>query len=317
MARKNQNTKRKTKPGGTGRRALDAFTSAGARCLMWIIVAGLVAGAIFLGARRAWSALAERPDFALSMDAVAVSGLPASARPGPMLQELRRELRLVVTESTVFDEGLCLRAQHELRASPWILDVISIQRALPNGLKVRAAFREPAGIVAAGEKLYLIDRDGHWLPDWLYRRPAAWDALSLPVPVIVRRGLDTHPIEGRKWDGPALEVGAQLTTVLLRARIPQSLQIKEIDVTSVGRGGLAPEIVLRTKGGAEVRWGCCDAYKQIAGLALPADEPPDSEKLRMLSSLLAEHPGLSGLEHVDLRFNKIFYRPEPPAEDDY
>ena len=39
MAKKNYYAKRNTKPGGTGRRALGAFTSAGSRCLMWIIVA--------------------------------------------------------------------------------------------------------------------------------------------------------------------------------------------------------------------------------------------------------------------------------------
>jgi cell division septal protein FtsQ len=211
--------------------------------------------------------------------------------------------------------------EHELRASPWVLDVRHVRRVLPNRLSIDLAFRKPAALVAHGTEAYMIDTDGYWLPDGerdgLFHRPKRWQGANAPV--LVNHRLNHHPPRGRPWGGPAQAVGARLYTFLEAKGLFTVLPVVEIDVTNVGRTtgpGVEPEILLTTRDGVEVKWGRCDAYADVPGLTHLSPFYSDERKLQMLSAKIREYPSLEGLQYIDLRFNKFFFRtaPQPPTD---
>jgi len=276
-----------------------------------IVACALLAGAWF-GLRSAWRAFARRPEFALSPATLSFTDCPSSVKGEAMVLELRRQVAPALQGASVFDRNLCRRVHDALAASPWVLHVQSVQRRLPNKLRVQVVFRQPAGLVEAGGVSYMVDADGLWLPLRLFQPPEAWARVG--VPAIVSGKLSGRPREGRSWDGvPGVAVGARLTLFLLDEGILRDLQIKKLDVTNVGRAGDDPDIVVVTAGGVNIKWGCSDAYDQLAGLSRPACESADSEKVRMLRTVLQRHPLFEGLQHIDLRFNKIFLLPSAPA----
>ena len=188
-------------------------------------------------------------------------------------------------------------------------------RRLPNKLAIKAVFRKPAGLVAFGQERYLVDKDGHWLPDDLFRHPREWQAESIPL--ITDQLLDRPPPIGESWDHPRLAVGARLTEFLLREGLLRDLEVNGMDVTGVARDAAEPDIFLtvpwhRADGEieeAQVKWGKSSVYAQLPELELPPFLVSDSEKLEMLRSKLRDHPSLRGIEYVKLGFRgKITFR---------
>lgn len=283
------------------------------RYVAWTVVPLLIAGAAFVGAREGWTALKEQPQFAMSPSTLVFGSKPECVRSEPMLAELRDEIRGALSNTSIFHEGLCDRVAHELRASPWVLSVEQVRRVLPDQLNVQAVFRLPAGIVELPSSRYMVDRDGYWLPSELYRQPTSWQQVDLPH--IVHENLSALPVRGRPWAPRSLAVGARLTVFLARSGILKLVSIKRIDVTAVGQDGHRADVVLVTEGGRQIKWGTTDAYEQIPGLDRAEADRSDREKLTMLRDILQEHPNLHGLEYVDLRFSKIYYRhPDNPAQ---
>ncbi len=165
----------------------------------------------------------------------------------------------------------------------------------------------------------MVDPDGYWLPERLYRRPARWTRPEAPV--IVSPLVRDHPPLGGPWHGPALAAGARLYAFLGDEGLFGELEVRTIDVARVGltgNAGLEPEIVLTTRGGARVKWGRSDVYKSVRGLEELAPAYSDSGKLRMLRSTLLRYPALQGVEYIDVRFRKIVEvtRPAPPTPGD-
>ncbi|MFP4175705.1 MAG: cell division protein FtsQ/DivIB [Planctomycetota bacterium] len=275
-------------------------------CLL--LLAGVVAGA-----RYGWLVLRQSGEFSVEQEGVYLTEKPDCVRREAMMQELREELSVVLEDATIFDSDLCDRVAHELRASPWVTRVKEITRVLPNQLRCRLTFRRPAAKVETEEHYHMIDRDGYWLPVEFYREPTTWKEVDLPG--IKNSNLSNAPPRGRQWDDASLPVGARLTEYLLHKGVFRTLPVTRIDVTRVGRGSNEAEVVLFTDEGPEIRWGTTDAYEEIAGLDRPGNAPEDQEKLSMLGDMLADHPGLEGLEYVDLRFSKLYYkRPEGGRE---
>ena len=273
-----------------------------------------MAAALGVGAVRGWTALAARPEFALS---AAVISLPADhpmVHGEAMAAELRRELGPVLAGASLLESDLCLRVDHELRASPWVADVRSVRRLVPNKLAVDVVFRMPAGLVSHGGRTWMVDPDGCWLPERLYRRPARWSRPGAPV--IVSPLLRNHPPLGSPWHGPALAAGARLYAFLEGEGLFGELEVGTIDVARVGltdSASLEPEIVLTTRGGAQVKWGRSDVYKSVRGLEELAPVYPDSRKLDMLRSTLRKYPALQGVEYIDVRFRKIVELSRPAS----
>ncbi len=273
--------------------------------LIWLAVLTLLGAALWLGANRLWRTIRDRPEFALSPSGFTSLRGPRCVRHDVMMEELRRELSVVLEGATVFDKDLCYRVQRELRASPWVLDVESVRRLLPNKLQVEVIFREPAALLELGAGRHMVDRDGYCLPDSLYRRPASLQGVRTPV--IVNRALSGPPPRRRRWH-VSLAVGARLCEFLLQEGLFDELPVSRIDVTNVGRGGSQPDIVLLTEDGVAIKWGRSDAYAYLKDLPGAAPANSDRQKLQMLRSKLADYPALKGLEYIDLQFNaKIFF----------
>ena len=280
--------------------------------LLCVLAACALLATAWFGLRCAWGALIWRPEFELSPATLSFAECPPSVKGDAMVEDLRRRLAPALQGASVFDSDLCQRVCDGLRASPWVLRVKAVQRRLPNKLRVEAVFRQPAGMVEVGGVCYMTDADGLWLPLRLFNPPAAWSRVQTPV--ICSSKLSGRPQEGRSWSGiPGVAVGARLTLLLLEEGILRDLQLQKLDVGNVGSAGDEPDIVLVTAGGVKIKWGCSDAYDQLGGLQRPPHESPDSEKVRMLRTVLQRHPLFEGLEHVDLRFNKIFLLPSGSA----
>ena len=315
MARK-QSAKKKPVQSHPGLRLARAFAL---RWGCWALVTALAMCALALGAERAWTALAASPEFIVSADNIALPCNHPILNGDAMARELRREVGQVMEGKSIFDPDLCGQVDRELRASPWVLDVRSVRRLLPNRLRIDMVFRAPVALVSYGRRTYMLDCDGRCMPDGvsdgLYRRPERWQRPDAPV--LVNRRLNSRPERGLPWGGPALVAGARFYEYLSRAHLFAQLPIKTIDVTGVGHRDdpdVEPEIVLKTAAGVQIKWGRSDVYRQVAGLAQLAPLYRDDRKLAMLRDKLAEYPGLSGLQYIDLRFNKIFMLPADTPE---
>jgi hypothetical protein len=242
-----------------------------------------------------------RPEFQVDPLALDLSGCPDWVNAEQMGRELRGELGRVPTGRSIFDPDIAGAVQRELNASPWVLEVRAVERQLPNTLLVRALFRKPAGRVLMAGRQYLVDAEGYWLREDLFRLPSEWAAERTPF--IVDRLLDRPPTLGERWGGPRLAVGGRLAELLRRRGLFERLLITTIDVTGVGKNAAEPEVFLTTAGGTIVKWGRSSAYGQVPGLQRPVFLTPDSEKVEMLLSKLDDYPELEGVRYLDLRFH--------------
>jgi hypothetical protein len=271
------------------------------------VVAGLALAAFWFGARKIWAAIAQRPDFTVRASGLSFKTCPPCVQADAMTVLLRHFLESTVEGASVFSRELCETVQEDLRSCPWVLEVKGVRRLMPNKLQVDIVFREPAASVEAGGKRYVIDAGGYWLPDWLYRFPSEWNAQTMPV--IVDRKLSSAPPLGKSWGSASLVAGAQLNAFLMKQGLYQDLPMAVIDATHVGRGSTEPDIVLVARNGAVITWGDSDSYAHLRKAKGLASGNDDATKLAMLKSKLSEYPRLEGLEYVDLRFSKIFFRP--------
>lgn len=285
---------------GAGKRTGGLASRLPLRALWWAGAVLVVAVAAALGTRALWRKTAARPEFAVDPLALTPGAYPAWVKGAKITGEIRGRLAQVPSGRSIFDRGLAAAVGHALQRSPWIAEVTSVERNLPNSLKVTIVFRKPAGLVAMGGRQYMVDKQGRWLPDDLFARPPEWRGEHLPV--IVDRLLRTGPAPGQAWDGPRLAVGARLSEFFRERGLLKRLDLATIDVTGVGRK-TDPDVVLVTADGAQIKWGKSSVYAAVSGLERPAFLVPDREKLAMLSSKLRDYPGLKGVSYVDLRFH--------------
>jgi hypothetical protein len=273
---------------------------------VWLLVAAALAAGGWFGSQAAWSALAGRPEFRID-SMLELDGCPPWVRSAAMSAQLRQALRGEPYGRSLFDPGTAITVAAALRESPWVLEVRTVERRLPNSLRAGLTFRKPAGVVWMNRKRYMVDRDGHWLPDDLFRQPAEWRNVSLPV--IEDARFAQLPSWNDAWNGPRFAVGARMTEFLLQTDLLKHLPVSVIDVTGVGRNSTEPDIVLTvpwtaddgSAAEARVRWGKSLVYEGLDGLETPLLVAPDKDKLRMLGAELAVHPGLKGVRQLKLQ----------------
>jgi hypothetical protein len=275
------------------------------RVLLWVAAIGAGLGATGVGAVTLWDVIVHRPEFRLDLRALSLNECPEWLDCAMLNRELRRELAELPDEASIFSPTLAHAVQHELRASPWVLDVKEVRRVLPDRLAIRAVYRKPVGVVRWNGSRHLVDREGHWLPGDLYDRPAEWGKEQTPV-ILDRLWQGEAPV-GAPWNPPRYEVGARLTAVLRQGGLLAELPIATIDVTGVGRRTAEPKIALTTASGATIKWGSSSVFEEVEGLQPDPSSPTDEQKLAMLRSKLVSYPRLQGVEHIDLRFHSKIY----------
>ena len=331
MAKTRTSRKSRTNPrAGDGRPASAAQVFA-IRMALWVVVLALFGMAAYSGAGAAWEAVVGHPDFAVELARdVELPPMPDWVQAEPMRALLRDRLASVPGYVSVLgapsipgrasgqEETLSTpRVVHDLLADvPWIEEVRSVRKRLPNSLVVDATFRRPAGVALWHGRRHLIDGTGRWLGSEgeLFRLPAGWDPARTPV--IEDRSLQAAPLPGEPWGNPRLHVGARLNEFLQAGGLYEQLHVRRIDVTWVGAGAgnlveggtTMPEITLVTANGIPVKWGKSDFYAEVEGLVVSPTEHTDADKLGRLLNIVRNNPLLSGCLYVDLRFRPTAIR---------
>ena len=229
---------------------------------------------------------------------------------------MTRHLQSLVetVRTSVFRPELAASVKTRLESSPWVTRVNRVERRLPNNLILHIDFRLPAGVVELAGRHYLVDREGYWLPEGLYSWPTEWDETRTPI--ITDSRLQGPPPRERPWNSASIPVGAHLAGFLREKGLFENLAIQSIDVSNVGRPGSEVDITLRTDSGADIRWGAADCYREIDGLRWSPLERTDRQKLEMLCTKLTDYPDMRGtdyeIEYIDLRTNKVFFKPRLP-----
>lgn len=316
------------------------------RMAAWTAVLALLGTAAYLGGRSLWSAISRDkhfevnwsqdvvwPEFPAWVDAAAMEGelsehlLGHLPRKGDGEKEdkpdrvpiFQREGADARSAAVMAYEALWDKDEKGPRF-PWFAELSAVKKELPGRLRVHARFRRPAGVALWRDEPKLVDVEGRYLPADLFRRPEDW--AETRIPEILDKNLRDRPRRGQKWDHPRMAAGARLNEYLLQKGLFSRLEIARIDVTWVGRGAenmldgegnTLAEITLVAASGARIKWGKSSVYNQVEGLAFPPTEYPDDDKLQRLLTAVEKHPGLAGLEHVDLRFKPTTFRPVAEA----
>ncbi|ODS33430.1 MAG: hypothetical protein SCARUB_01467 [Candidatus Scalindua rubra] len=194
----------------------------------------------------------------------------------------------------MFEKDLTNKVVSAYEKSPLISKVYNIERELPNRINLKFELRRPVAIVKRKSKKYLVDKDCARLPDKFYEYPEEGNS---PV-YIVGNGSVKVPEYGEKWNDKSIEEGIKLLNYLKYNKIDRLLKIASIDVSNVcaRRKGGKIDIIIWTKNGAKIKWGCPPSCEQL-------DELSNYEKLQNLLSVAKEEgAGLTNMEYVDVRW---------------
>lgn len=200
---------------------------------------------------------------------------------------------------SVFREGVRGRLGAALEGNPWIRDVTSVRRDLPNAVEVRLHIRKPIAWVEYNASYHLVDRHCVRLPG---RYPSPY---TFPFPMPIIRGdvgqFSEYPEEGKLWADDAVQQGVAVALELYdlyNSDMFDVVRIDEIDVANV-RGRIDErdsQIVLAARGGVRIDWG-------RSLLSTEFGEVDTAHKLANLRQVLSEYPRLIGLREVSLQWD--------------
>lgn len=205
-------------------------------------------------------------------------------------------LLLLDDKQTILDKNLTVNIAKAYENNPVFKRVVSVTKKFPNKIKVSLSLRKPIAIVKCKGKRFLIDSDNVKLPSKYYNWPNKSDSF---VYIAVDKLVDI-PLSGKSWQDERIIAGVDLAGFLEKNKAIEILNIKEIDVSRVGKnyGDRKSEVILWTKNNTKIKWGCSSLNEKL-------DELTDSEKLKNLFSVAkATGKNFSGLEYIDVRWTK-------------
>ncbi|MFQ5862702.1 MAG: cell division protein FtsQ/DivIB [Candidatus Brocadiales bacterium] len=211
----------------------------------------------------------------------------------PALLKEVRNTKGVIGRS-LFEKDLTKKVAKIVEGSPWVLKVCSVKKVFPNKLSLELELRRPSAVLRKNGAFYLLDDEGMVLPTRYY----SWLSDQGKTPYIQSAHVRKTPRAGKRLDDPGIKAGIELIKFLKTNNAQRLLGIKVVDVSNVGRGRTLGEsdIVLWTKDGVAIKWGCPPLCQQV-------DELSDSEKLKNLYSVVkAEGSRLAHMEYVDVRW---------------
>lgn len=217
-------------------------------------------------------------------------------------------------QMSIMDDAAATALQRSLAASPWVERVV-LQRVFPDRLRTELQLRRPVLAVctqrgAAPE--VLVDRQGVCLP--------AVAVEHLPYVVIEEEAqAPADQLIGKQHGDLRVQAAAAVAVEWrdeLCPLVAAPPTLVEVDASNLGYRYIADgrwaEVqigVARSDGGVAYL-----AYGHPPGSAAP--RVPVQTKARVLTALLAEHPGLVGVDGGDLRFAnrwRDWVRPRPAA----
>ncbi|HHT9133613.1 MAG TPA: cell division protein FtsQ/DivIB [Candidatus Avalokitesvara rifleensis] len=251
-----------------------------------VLCVGLIGWATYEG----WRQLTVLDDF--TVREVSFTVFPTDGIKPGLLKEVRNSQGLI--GRNLFETNLTRKVAEKLERNSWVLKVHSVKRVFPDKLSVNLELRGPSAVLRKNGTFYLLDDEGVVLPDGYY----SWPLDQGNTPYIQSVHIRKTPRAGECLDDPGIKAGIELVKFLKKNNAHRLLGVKVVDVSNVGLGRTNGEsdIVLWTKDGMAIKWGCPVECQQT-------NELSDSEKLKNLYSVVkAEGSKLDHMEYVDVRW---------------
>jgi len=202
---------------------------------------------------------------------------------------------------SLMQSGSIRRMASALGECPWVRRVAGIRRSAGRGCQLALELRRPAAFVEHRGQRYMVDSEGVRLPEGHFRFPE-----GEPAPLLKYNQRCEVPGAGRVWDSDGVAAGLMMVGFLKEKRALRGLGVCCVDTSQLGvRHPKAVCVRIYTKQGAEIRWGCSPLCRERPYLCKPANELTDEQKYANLRAVLAEHPGLAGVDYVDVRWMKV------------
>ena len=268
--------------------------------LVVLLVSGVTVAIGLFGFRQLWDRVVALDEFKVYPGEIEVGPLPWIDA-GAFREDLRRwdSENFLDRGYSILSDNLTVRAAAAYERSPWVRKALVVRKDFPNRLYVRLELRRPYATVEYRGKTHLVDCEGVYLDQDVYRMPA--DGLGrLPVRLEVVSRL---PVLGEVWqDGGVLLALDMLRFVEERAAAFAGLDLKCVEIRREGAiiGHKRKVAILRTGPGTIIRWGS-SPYRPAGD---EAEVTPD-EKLRALHALMREFGGkIYEFRYIDLRWDR-------------
>ncbi|MBI4833471.1 MAG: FtsQ-type POTRA domain-containing protein [Planctomycetes bacterium] len=217
-------------------------------------------------------------------------------------QELRDAMNdslILKVKTSSFDEDIINRLRQHYESNPWVKRVETIERRLPNDLKIKLELRRPYLAVAKNNKqvaYYLVDKDMVRLPGEYSELPA------MPTVLPVVAGVAANPpLAGRIWSDKGLNAAVSVAAILDENNLLDTLKTKTIDVANIGGkiNSKESEIVLVTQDKIRIEWGRPPDTDKFGELSV-------AEKINNIKTVLSACPQLKGVRYVKIQFDQPY-----------
>lgn len=261
----------------------------------FIGVATLV-GMIMLIHSEIYSHLVQNPTYTVRLDQFVETNYPSWAQ-----NTVKQDINTTVAREGAInrvDRNYEKQIRKAYRSSPWVRSVEKVTNHR-NGIQVHLKLRRPVAIVVTPEGNVLVDETGTRLPGTYGDVPDEFS--DLPRTESLEQ---TGPEPGMTWNSPRIKAVSETAGYLRRTSIHHEIALKEIELEGsdlawqTGRG----ELVFKSAGGHRVIWG------RSASQAGPG-EPEPERKLQNLFKILRAAPGLTGIQAVNLTFQRPVIKP--------
>ncbi len=221
--------------------------------------------------------------------------------PAPWRAELERALSRAPAADLLDPSSLEL-ARQLLAGVSWVApDSIQVQLALPDGIELRYRPRRPLLAVLDHGRRVGVAEDLAVLPAGL---PDDLLAMLAVVPLDPDASL---PVAGRAVADPLVQEAVRAAPEFYALRDQLHLDLVGIERRPGyprASPGVPPALAFRTRDGIRISWGRAVADRDPGGM-------PVERKILRLRAVLAEHPGLRGLENVEVDLPRVhLYGPD-------
>lgn len=262
--------------------------------ILWCCITVAASLTLAYGCYKGYNLLITQEEFTIRNGDVAFSAPDWISEHG---REKINELLLTQGEQNLFRKELTSDIALAYKKNDLYKRVISVNREFPNKVRIALELRKPLATVEDKRgRVYIVDAGGGRLSDKYFNWPIS-DEHNVNI---YAKKLGDIPHAGKTWNDKRVLAGVSLVQFLKRNNADKVLNIAKIDVSNVGRRFQTrqSDIVLWTKNGTRIKWGCSPLCKTV-------DELSDTEKLRNLYSVAsAAGNDFADMEYVDVRWTK-------------